>query len=357
MKVLVAGCGSIGRRHALNASALGAQVALCDPLTARLQEFAQAHGFKECFADLQEAVAVARPDAAIVASPTHCHLEQALLLARQGVHILMEKPLAHTLAGLAELEQVVAGRRLTFMMAQCQRFHEGFLALKKLLDEQRIGQVWHVEITNGWFLPDWHYKEDYRQEYAAQRKMGGGVLLTNLSHLFDTIHWLFGEIIEVRGWKTQLSDLALDVEDFAACLLRTKRNIFVTVVDDFLARAPHGEVRVNGTEGFVVFNLRQNSLACWTVKDRRFLPGDARATEPGRKVICVLENGIGYDMQPLTATVPFETNHRYRAELAHFLELVARRETCFELDLRTGVRVMNQLLSPEMAWKTRVDGN
>jgi predicted dehydrogenase len=350
MKVLIAGCGSIGRRHALNAAALGAEVVLCDPLGARLEAFARQHGFTQCYTDLPTALAQARPAAAVVASPTHCHLEQALQLAERGVHILMEKPLSHTLTGLETLERVVAERKLTFMMAQCQRFHEGFLALKRVLDEKRIGKVWHVEISNGWYLPDWHYQEDYRKEYAAQKSMGGGVLLTNLSHLFDTIHWLFGAITECTGWKGRLSDLALDVEDYTSCLLRTADGTCVSLVDNFLERAPHGLLRISGAEGALLFNLRQNSIAVWTVKDRRFLPGDARAQEPGRTLVRVLEQGIQYDMQPEVIQVPFETNHRYRAEMAHFFDLVSRGATHFDLDIQAGLRVMRQLLSPQIKW-------
>jgi spore coat polysaccharide biosynthesis protein SpsF (cytidylyltransferase family)/predicted dehydrogenase len=347
-KTLVIGCGSIGRRHALNAKALGAEIVLCDLNPQLLKDFGDQHGFIERFTDYREALRVAKPAAVVIASPSSLHLEHALQVAEAGAHILMEKPLSHTAEGLASLLDTVDQRRIIFMMAQSYRFHEGMQQVKNLVDEGAIGIPLHAEFSGGWYLPDWHWQQDYRKEYAAQKRLGGGVLLTDLSHVFDTIHWLFGSITDIQGWKSSLADLDVDVEDYVSCVVRTRTGVMVSVVDDFISRFPRNEIRIYGTEGNLRSLLQQHIIQVWNIHTHRFQPGDPRGQKPAGPVQQVLEGGIQYDTQPRQVTYAFETNARYRREMAYFFERIEQGITRFDLDIHAGLRVIPFLLSPKI---------
>ena len=339
MKLLIIGCGSIGRRHARNAKTLGAELVLCDLDEGLMQKMCAELGEVPCYTDYLEAADHAGVDAAVVATPSSLHAEMAIQLAMRGIHLLVEKPLSHSLEGIDTLLQIVDEKRVTAMMGQSFRFHERFLTLQGLLNEQAIGKVYHVCYCSGWYLPDWHVHEDYRREYAARRSLGGGVALTSFSHSFDTFRWLFGEIEEIVGWKARLSSLSIDVEDSTFCLLRTTPGVIITCISDFLSRLPRNQMLLIGSEGHIEADFSNHLIEVWRVGDKRFPPGDPRMAElPGR--IKILEDGVQYDPEPERIRYDFEGNHRYLAEMAYFFERITAGEVEFDLDLRSGLRVL-----------------
>lgn len=339
MKILIVGCGSIGRRHARNAKELGAELVLCDINETHMRNVSAELGDIPCYEDYLRAVDETDVTAAVIATPSSLHVETATDLAERGIHLLVEKPLSHSLEGADALLRIVQERRLTAMMAQSFQFHEGFLELKELLSKNTMGKIYHVSLHSGWYLPDWHVHEDYRGEYSARKSLGGGVALTNFSHTFDIFRWLFGEIEEIVGWKAKLSSLEIDVEDSAFCLLRTKQGVVITHSSDFLSRLPRNDMKIIGSEGHIEADFSNCQLKVWRVKDKRFPPGDARVADvPGR--IRILEDGVQYDPEPEIIKYDFEGNHRYLAEMEYFFEKVRLGEVEFDLDLRSGLRVL-----------------
>lgn len=339
MRFLVIGCGSIGRRHARNAKTLGAEITLCDLDQSLMRKLCAELGELPCYTNYLEAADNGGIEAAVVATPTSLHVEMATQLAIRGIHLLVEKPLSHSLDGIDSLLNIAKQNGVTAMIAQSFRFHEGFLTLRRLLDEGAIGKLYHVCSNNGWYLPDWHIHEDYRREYSARRELGGGVVLTSLSHSFDTFRWLFGEIDKIIGWKARLSSLSIDVEDSVFCLLRTTKGVIITSIANFLNRLPRNDMILTGSEGHIEADFSSNLLKLWRVRDKRFAPDDPRHSEitGGIKVV---EDGVQYDPEPEIIRYDFETNHRYLAEMAYFFERVRNREVEFDLDLRAGARIL-----------------
>src|SRR3989304_248572 len=175
-RVLVVGCGSIGRRHINNLKSLGGKnFILGDPGEESLKKAAE--GIEKPILTTKFSQALAQmPQAAVICTPSSLHLEMAMELAKNGVHLLIEKPLSHTLEGVVELERLVDEKKIVAMMAMCYRFHPVFVHLKSLLASEVIGKVHHVNYYGGHYLPDWHPHADYRTEYAAKAKLVGGVV-------------------------------------------------------------------------------------------------------------------------------------------------------------------------------------
>src|SRR5512138_3444090 len=103
MKILIAGLGSIGRRHFRNLIALGEKdIVLLRTRTATLPDDELAGYPVET--DLNEALKTHKPDAVIVANPTAMHLDIAIPAAEAGCPILLEKPVSHSLDRLDVLQ-------------------------------------------------------------------------------------------------------------------------------------------------------------------------------------------------------------------------------------------------------------
>lgn len=346
MNVLVIGCGSIGRRHAKNLKELGHKVIACDNNEALSSHFAKKNNFKYYY-DYLEAIRNEDIDGAIIATPSNFHTKPAIDLSNAGINIFMEKPLATTLDDIESLGKIVKEKNLVFMMGQSYRFHEGLICLKKLIDQRLVGDIYNVEMFGGWYLPDWHYKEDYRKEYAARADLGGGVLFTSLSHSVDTTRWLFGEIIDLKGWKGKLSDLEIDVDDYVSCTLFTENRVVVNIIDDFICRLPRSEIRLYGSNGFIVSAFSKNEIHYWTANDKRFFPSDQNLN-PNYNYVKILEDGIHYDNKMNVVKFEFDINKRYIDEMMFFVDKVENNETDFSPNLFDGKRVLEILTSDKI---------
>ncbi|HPA48470.1 MAG TPA: Gfo/Idh/MocA family oxidoreductase, partial [bacterium] len=210
LRLFIIGAGSIGQRHLRNALQLGGvECAVAEPDPQR-REMVAATFSVPVFQDLEQGIAW-RPQVALVCTPSHAHLEPSLRCASEGIHLFIEKPISHSLDGLGELKQLVEKNDLICVVGYNLRFHPGMQAVKRILEEERIGQPWFAEIEYGHYLPFWRPDQDYRKTYSAHRDMGGGAIL-DLIHEFDYAQWFFGRgtLITAAGGKR--SNLELDCE-------------------------------------------------------------------------------------------------------------------------------------------------
>lgn len=315
--LLIIGAGSIGRRHALNARELGLRTIVCDVDVARAEKLSSDAGSEKFYEDYKKACDENTDIvASVVASPSQFHIENAKFLVERGVHVFIEKPLATETKGIDDLVKSIELKKVVVMMGQSYRFHEGYLYLKKILEEGIIGKVYHVTFMSGQYLPDWHPKMDYRTEYAAQKKLGGGALFTSMSHLFDSIAYFFGDINEIIGWKSRLSDLEMDVEDSVFCLTKTEQDIVVMCQTDFLQRTSKHRMVLVGENGNIEADFVKHEISVEILGDK-----------------------------PSTRQYTFDANKRYIDELKHFVYLIAQGTTKHSLDIYAGKRVVELLNS------------
>src|SRR3989344_3608100 len=216
MKIIVIGCGSIGQQHLRNIVSLGENNFIAVDLDdKRLENLKKQIKSLKTYANLDEALKSETPiDAAFVCTPSSLHIPLAAKLAKTKINLFLEKPLSDTLKGIKEVEILVKKNNLITMMGMNYRFQPGLIKIKELLDKKTIGNILLINSFGGHYLPDWHPKMDYRQEYAAQKKLGGGVLLTSI-HGLDYLRWLVGEPKWVFGHIDKVSNLEIDVEDVA----------------------------------------------------------------------------------------------------------------------------------------------
>ncbi len=152
------------------------------------------------------------PDCAVIANPTSMHIETALTVTRAGCPFLMEKPLGHDWEGVDTLIELTREKKLVSMVGFQTRFHPCLRWLKDQLQKGRLGRIMGVWVKTASFLPDWHPYENFRELYAAQRELGGGVILTE-SHELDYLIWLLGMPRTVFAAGGNLGPFKLDVED------------------------------------------------------------------------------------------------------------------------------------------------
>jgi predicted dehydrogenase len=133
------------------------------------------------------------------------------------------------------------------------RYHPGLRTLKELLDSGEMGNPLSVTSHWGEYLPDWHPWEDYRKGYSAQRDLGGGVVLT-LSHPFDYLRWLIGEVVLVSGKTKRSGHLDIDVEDQADINLEFRNGVHGAIHLDYLERPASHWLEIGCSKGTLHWN-------------------------------------------------------------------------------------------------------
>lgn len=312
MQILIAGLGSIGRRHFRNLIALGeTDIILLRTRKATLPDDELAGYPVET--NIQGALQKHKPDAVIVANPTSLHLDVAIPAAEAGCHILLEKPISHSMENVDKLETAVQKSGSKVLVAFQFRYHPGLVRAKQLIIAGEIGRIVSAHVHFGEYLPGWHPWEDYRKSYAARADMGGGVVLTQC-HSLDYLPWLVGKDVEaVWGFTGKISDLEVDVEDTAKIGLRFTGGALGSLHLDYNRQPPMHTFDIVGTKGSIKWDLVDGTTHIY------------RAGNDGK-----------WETYPLPAN--WERNVMFMEQMKHFVAVV-RGEEEPSCPLNDGVRV------------------
>lgn len=256
LRVLVAGTGSIGRRHIGNLLQLcpGAQLGLLRD-GARRDDYADGLS-AVVFATLDEALAWA-PQMAIVATPSDRHHEIVAPLLRAGVACFLEKPVVIQADAAQELQTLAACGQLPPTQVGCVlRFLPSLRQVKSWLQCGAVGTVVRASFEVGQWLPDWRPSQDYRQSYSSDPARGGGVVL-DLIHELDLACWLFEQPELLGAWGAQRSALDIASEDVALLALRSADGALLSVQLDYVARRPLRRLQIIGDAGTITWDLPQ----------------------------------------------------------------------------------------------------
>ena len=327
MKFLIAGLGSIGRRHFRNLIALGEKdIVLLRTRKATLPDD-ELEGYS-VETDLQEALKKHKPDAVIVANPTSMHLDVAIPAAQAGCHILLEKPISHSLERLDVLQKTAEKSGSKILVGFQFRYHPTLNEARELVQSNTLGKILTVHAHWGEYLPQWHPWEDYRQSYAARADLGGGVIVT-LTHPLDYLRYLIGEIESLWSFNGHISPLELDVEDVAEIGLRFRNGAVGGVQVNYFQRPPVHRLEIVGTNGTLRWDNADGILHLY-------------------KMSASFGSYSDHPPAPVMETFPppegFERNQLFVAQTRHFIETV-RGESEPLCNLNDGVQALRLALA------------
>jgi predicted dehydrogenase len=306
MKVLVIGCGSIGRRHITNLLAMEkiTQVLVCTK-NEQCSESFLTNSKIELITDLRNLDLPPRHgrtgasggniDFAIIANETHKHIDTAIYLAERGIHVFIEKPLSHDLEKVNLLRDIAEQQGVAISIAYNLRFLGAMHYIKEALVQHRIGNPYFAQIEVGQYLPSWRSASDYRKSYSASSLKGGGVAL-DLSHEIDYMCYLFGKPCCWKVMKSKASALEIESEDLFEGIYQYDSGFTCTVHLDYLQSAPKRQIRILGSEGSLVGDLIHKNIRIGMngrketfIDDERMFDIDKTYLDEVRAFIAVLE--------------------------------------------------------------------
>lgn len=211
----------------------------------------------------------------VIATPNTTHVQVATDCMTRGIPVLIEKPVADTLASAEQLIQVEKDTGVPVLVGHHRRQNPILQRARQIIAEGRLGQVVSANVMANFYKPPAYF------DVAWRRQTGGGPVLINLIHDIDMLIFMLGEVLAVQGSLSN-SVRGFEVEDTGAALLEFKcgTQAVMTVSDtatspwcwDFCAgeqsQYPRQNVQthfLSGTQG----SLSLPDLALWHYKGDR----------------------------------------------------------------------------------------
>ncbi|WP_412922804.1 Gfo/Idh/MocA family protein [Mesobacillus foraminis] len=277
---------------------------ICGRNESEVAKAAAQFGWEESTTDWKNLLEREDIDLIDINAPSDVHKEIAIAAAHAGKHIFCEKPLALTLRDSKEMLEAAESAGVKHMVGFNYRFAPAVLLAKKLVDEGRLGEIYHFR---AFFLQDWLVDPNFPLAWRLQKEIAGSGSHGDLgAHLIDMAHYLVGDVAEVIGMnETFIKErpLPANMAGLSASGNADGEKGPVTVDDAtlFLARFKNGALgsfeatrfasghrstnsfEINGSKGSVIFDFeRMNELQVYFNDDKEDVQGFRRvvATDP-----------------------------------------------------------------------------
>ncbi len=303
MKVLQIGAGGFGQSwlQVVQHNPDAELVAVSDLSPQNLTQAKEITGLEDSrlYLDPLLALRESGADIALIVTPQQTHKSLALAALENRMHVLMEKPLSDTYESGVELLQASKQYAQRVMVSQNYRWFAPIQALKRVLEEERVGKIGYVEYefrtsinANGWrdSLPE--------------------VLLEDMSiHHFDLLRYLLGkEAVDIYAQSFQTSWSWWKGKPAASVILRFKDEIHVNYFGSWVPRGSFtswsGDMRFVGERGEIV--VASDSIICRLINEDDSITDvhidvPAPSGDPRSSSLSELVQAIREDRAPLTA--------------------------------------------------------
>lgn len=217
LKIAVIGLGDVSGVHlaAIKENPNVSLVAVCD-IDESLREAVTDVIF---YSDYEDMLAKETLDCVHICLPHHLHYEVTKACVAKGVHVFLEKPLAHSIEeGLALVKLEEEHPQTKICLSLQNRFNATVKKLQALVSSRAYGEVTGVKGIVTWYRPKAYY--DAKPWRSTMEHAGGGVMINQAIHTLDLMQLLGGEVREIRGTVDRLSDYGFDIEDTATANIK-----------------------------------------------------------------------------------------------------------------------------------------
>ena len=272
IRTALVGCGKVGGLHAAALAALpeSTLVAVCDPSLDRAAAFAARYGGSS-FRDPPTMLRESGAEAVFICTPHPLHAETAVLAAQAGLHVMIEKPMAASLADCDAMLRAARQSGVTLGVMSQRRFYEPVLRMKAAIDAGKIGRpVLGVFQMFSWRDQAYYESDPWRGKWATE---GGGVLVNQSPHQLDLLRWFMGDVAEISGRWSNLNHPYIEVDDTAVATLSFRNGGLGSIVTS-LSQQPgiFTKVHVHGANGA--------SIGVETDRGATFIAGVSKIAEP-----------------------------------------------------------------------------
>ncbi|MFH0953101.1 MAG: Gfo/Idh/MocA family oxidoreductase [Verrucomicrobiota bacterium] len=219
LKFAVVGCGRVSGNHlaALSSGLIPAEVvAVADVAEEKAHGKGERHHVPH-YADFHE-MARRHPEVDVfdVLTPTGYHAQHVIDLAGYGKHIVVEKPMALTVADCDAMMDACRKHKCRLFVVKQNRFNRAIVAARRALEEGRFGKLVLGTVRVRWSRDQKYYEQD---DWHGTWALDGGVMAQQASHHLDLLQWFMGPVDTMQCQiATRLLDI--EVEDTAVAIMK-----------------------------------------------------------------------------------------------------------------------------------------
>ncbi len=261
----ILGCGRIAKRHSDllgNAQIAGAALtAVCDNQADRAQDFAGRFNIPG-YTDYADMLANADIDVVSILTPSGMHAEHAIMAAKAGKHVVVEKPMALRMEDADAMIRACDDAGVKLFVVKQNRFNVPVVKAREALDAGRFGNLVLGTVRVRWCRPQAYYDQDSWRGTWAQ---DGGVLSNQASHHVDLLEWFMGDVESVHA-RAMTALVDIEAEDTAIATLKFT-NGALGIIEATNAVRPkdlEGSLSILGSTGTVVIGgFAVNKIETW----------------------------------------------------------------------------------------------
>ncbi|MCG7856216.1 Gfo/Idh/MocA family oxidoreductase [Flavihumibacter sediminis] len=226
VKFGIVGCGRIAQRHAEHINNKGKLTAVCDVDKPKADEMALKYNAKAYYSIEDMLNEEKEIDVIAICSPNGLHAQHSIISLNMGFHVLCEKPMALTSIDCGEMIKAAERTNKRLFAIKQNRFNPPVEAVKKALDEGRLGKVLSIQLSCFWNRnPDY-----YKNSWKGTLDMDGGTLYTQFSHFIDLLYWMVGDIQNVNAYvRNYIHKGIIEFEDTGVVILEFSNGAIGTI--------------------------------------------------------------------------------------------------------------------------------
>ena len=257
---VIIGTGNIALRHANNISSLKKNkiVTICKRSKSKSNQ-----NFKAFCNNFTNNINLIKPKTAasiaVIASPASLHIKDSIILAKQGFHLFIEKPLSITMEKVKQLTSICKKKKLRTLVGYNLRFLDNMNSLKKIIKSKKCGKIYHVHIYVGSNYKFWRGK-NHSSSVTVNKNLGGGVI-NELSHEIDYMIYLFGQPDNVLTYHCK-ENKSSNVEEMIVSVFKYKKlNMYITMHLNMLSNNVARYCLIESSNMSIKFDLIKNKLS------------------------------------------------------------------------------------------------
>lgn len=251
LNIAVVGVGHIGSLHAKHAINLGNLVAVCDIKQDLAKIVAKQYQCSPYFS-LDELLRREKNlDLVAVCTPNGLHAEHSIKALKAGCNVLCEKPMATTVHDCERMIHIAEETNRRLFIVKQNRFNPPVKAVKKVIEEGRLGKIFNVQVNCFWNRNREYYTGS---GWRGKLKMDGGTLFTQYSHFIDLLYWFVGDVEEIRSFTDNyIHQDVVEFEDTGVVVLKFANGALGTInfTINSYGRNMEGSIALFGEKGTV----------------------------------------------------------------------------------------------------------
>lgn len=270
IKIGIIGCGRISKNHFESIGKHADEmelVSICE-INEDVLKSHQSQYNVNAYTRLEDMLSQESLDIVAICTPSGNHSEQAMTIAKAGVHVMTEKPMATRWNDGLRMVKACDDARVRLFVVKQNRHNATLQLLKRAVEEKRFGRINMVHINVFWSRPQEYYDQ---AKWRGTWEHDGGAFMNQASHYVDLIDWLIGSVASVQAMTGTLGR-DIEVEDTGVLNVRWRNGALGSMSVTMLTYPKNyeGSITILGDKGTVkVGGVAVNDIQTWQFADER----------------------------------------------------------------------------------------